>query len=231
MKSLYLWLNICSIAVPLIYSFHPKLKLYKQFHWIFLSIFITMLLFIPWDIIFTVLGVWGFNNNYYLGAHIFELPIEEWLFFICIPYACIFTHYALKYYFPKIKLSEVHTKNISYILILILFSLVLFNYKKLYTIVNFTLAIVLTITILKINRKLLQQFYLSFIVILLPFFIVNGILTGSWIENQVVWYNNLENLGIRMGTIPVEDTIYAYSMILMNLSLYEYFTKKYKNGI
>tara|TARA_B100001027_G_C16264851_1_gene331422 strand:+ start:1047 stop:1253 length:207 start_codon:yes stop_codon:yes gene_type:complete len=68
-------------------------------------------------------------------------------------------------------------------------------------------------------------------VILLPFFIVNGILTGSWIENQIVWYDNLENLGIRMGTIPVEDTIYAYSMILMNLSLYEYFTKKYKNGI
>ena len=190
-----------------------------------------MLVFIPWDIIFTVQGVWGFNNNYYLGAHIFELPIEEWLFFICIPYACIFTHYALKHYFPKIKLSERHTKNISYVLILILFSLVLFNYNKLYTIVNFTLAIVLTITILKINRKLLQQFYLSFIVILLPFFIVNGILTGSWIENQIVWYDNSENLGIRMGTIPVEDTIYAYSMILMNLSLYEYFTKKYKNGI
>ena len=100
-----------------------------------------------------------------------------------------------------------------------------------YTTVNFTLAIILTIIVLKINRKLLQQFYLSFIVILLPFFIVNGILTGSWIENQIVWYDNSENLGIRMGTIPAEDTIYAYSMILMNLSLYECFTKKDKNGI
>jgi lycopene cyclase domain-containing protein len=64
---------------------------------------------------------------------------------------------------------------------------------------------------------------------LIPFFIVNGVLTGSWIESQVVWYNNAENLGIRMGTIPVEDSIYAYSMILMNLFFFEYFTQKSKH--
>jgi lycopene cyclase domain-containing protein len=65
---------------------------------------------------------------------------------------------------------------------------------------------------------------------LIPFFIVNGVLTGSWIENQVVWYNNAENLGLRMGTIPAEDSIYAYSMILMNLFLFEYFSLKYKKN-
>jgi lycopene cyclase domain-containing protein len=62
---------------------------------------------------------------------------------------------------------------------------------------------------------------------LVPFFVVNGILTGSWIENQIVWYNNAENLGIRFGTIPVEDSVYAYSMILMNLLLFEYFSTKF----
>ena len=61
---------------------------------------------------------------------------------------------------------------------------------------------------------------------LIPFFLVNGILTGSFIEEQVVWYNNSENLNLRVFTIPIEDTIYAFSLILTNLVLTEYFQKK-----
>ena len=81
------------------------------------------------------------------------------------------------------------------------------------------------------NIKLLQHFFLTFLFILIPFFLVNGILTGSWIENQVVWYNNTENLGLRMGTIPVEDSIYAYSMILLNLFLFELLSKEKNKNI
>ncbi|GAA4270533.1 hypothetical protein GCM10022257_26340 [Hyunsoonleella aestuarii] len=61
---------------------------------------------------------------------------------------------------------------------------------------------------------------------LIPFFIVNGILTGSFIENEVVWYNNNENLSFRLFTIPIEDSIYAFSLILMNLSILEYLEKQ-----
>ena len=59
---------------------------------------------------------------------------------------------------------------------------------------------------------------------LIPFFIVNGILTGTGIEGNIVWYNDAENLGIRLGTIPVEDSAYAFSMILLNLWLFFRFT-------
>jgi len=189
---------------------------------------LTMGVFIPWDVIFTINGVWGFNSDYFLGFEIFSLPLEEWLFFICIPFACVFTHYALLLYFPNLKLNKVATKAISISLVLILFILALANYDKWYTLVNFSLAIPLTWLVYKYNPQLLQHFFLTFLVILIPFFIVNGVLTGSWIDNQVVWYNNAENLGIRMGTIPVEDSIYAYSMILMNLYFFEYLCSRFK---
>lgn len=228
MNSLYLWLNIGSIAVPLLYSFHPKLQLYKKFHCLLLSLILTMGVFIPWDVIFTINGVWGFNSDYFLGFEIFSLPLEEWLFFICIPFACVFTHYALLLYFPNLKLNKVATKAISISLVLILFILALANYDKWYTLVNFSLAIPLTWLVYKYNPQLLQHFFLTFLVMLIPFFIVNGVLTGSWIDNQVVWYNDAENLGIRMGTIPVEDSIYAYSMILMNLYFFEYLCSRFK---
>ena len=63
---------------------------------------------------------------------------------------------------------------------------------------------------------------------LIPFFIVNGVLTGTGIEGNIVWYNDDQNLGIRLGTIPVEDTVYAFSLILLNLVLFKEFSKKLK---
>jgi len=229
MNTLYLLLNLGSISVPFLYSFHPRLQLYKRFMWIFISILLTMVIFVPWDVIFTKHEIWGFNDTYFLGAKFLSLPIEEWLFFICIPFACVFTHYALLLYFPNLKLNRQVTKAISIGLITLLLILAVVNYDKWYTVINFSLAIPLTFIVYNYNTKLLQHFFLTFLVMLIPFFIVNGILTGSFITDQVVWYDNTQNLGIRMGTIPVEDSIYAYTMILCNLFLTEFFVKKFQH--
>ena len=185
-----------------------------------------MCIFIPWDVIFTKYGFWGFNETYFLNIKLLFLPIEEWLFFICIPYACVFTHYALLHYFPNIKCPDALTRIISTILILVLLSVGIINYDKWYTVINFILGSILTAFVFHNNFKLLQKFFMTFLIMLIPFFIVNGILTGSFIAEEVVWYDNTENLGIRIFTIPIEDTIYAYSLILMNLFLLEIFNRK-----
>ena len=217
MTYLYLLLNISSLSIPFLFSFHPKIKFYKKWKSLIIAMLISMLIFIPWDIIFTKNGFWGFNETYFLNIKFLHLPLEEWLFFICIPYACVFTHYSLLHFFPKLKLSLQHTKIITLILIFVFMCLSIFNYNKWYTFINFTLASIILISVRLTKIDLLKRFYLTFLVMLIPFFIVNGILTGSFIENEVVWYNNAENLNIRLFTIPIEDSVYAFSLILINL--------------
>lgn len=226
MEYLYLWINIASLSVPFIFSFHPKLKFYKKWRSLFPAIFLMMAFFIPWDILFTENGIWGFNEQYLSGIKLINLPIEEWLFFICIPYACLFTHYSLVKFFPKMALSN-RTTSISYvILITTLLAVVVYNYAKWYTAVNFAYAILLLGLIYNYSRKSLSVFFPTFLVVLIPFYIVNGLLTGSWINDEVVWYNDLHNLNIRVGTIPIEDSIYALSMLLTVFVLTQYFEKK-----
>jgi lycopene cyclase domain-containing protein len=52
---------------------------------------------------------------------------------------------------------------------------------------------------------------------LIPFWIINGILTVL----PVVWYNDLENLGIRLGSIPADDIAYNLAMLLGIVTIYE----------
>jgi lycopene cyclase domain-containing protein len=155
------------------------------------------------------------------------LPLEEILFFICIPYACIFTYEAINHFIKHDHFLSDHHHKISRTLIVLLFVVGLIFIGHLYTSVTFiALAIFLTILDIKIKPDYMGNFYLTYLIILIPFFVVNGILTGLFMDDEVVWYNNHENLGIRMGTIPFEDTFYGMLMILMNISIFEWLQSK-----
>lgn len=220
--STYLWINILTISVPLIATFDRRLQFHHRWYALWPAIIFTGLFFILWDIYFTGLQVWSFNPEHLVGINILNLPIEEWLFFITIPYATVFTYDALKRY-VKLNLNLVLLNNITIILALILFTIAIMNLDKIYTSVTFILtAIFLIMQVYILGSKFLGHFYLSYLIIFLfPFLLVNGILTGSFIHEPVVLYNNLENLSIRIFTIPVEDFIYGMLLYLMNVSIFE----------
>jgi len=228
MKYLYLCLDIGSFLIPFLFSFHPKLQFYKKWKSFFIANAIVMGFFIPWDIIFTSKGFWGFNESYISGLYLFKLPIEEWLFFICIPYACMFTHYSLLHFFPKVSISKKASHLFYVILQCVLIAVLLYFYDRWYTAVSFSFAILTLAIAFNFKRNLLDSFYFTFLVILIPFFIINGILTGSGLDNPIVWYNNTENINVRLFTIPVEDIIYAFGMLLSTLIIMDYLEKKKK---
>jgi lycopene cyclase domain-containing protein len=62
----------------------------------------------------------------------------------------------------------------------------------------------------------------AYLIILIPFLIVNGLLTAI----PVVLYNDNENLGIRLYTIPIEDIFYGMLLVMMNVVGYERFKLK-----
>lgn len=223
--SLYLSLEIFSIAIPLLLSFDKKLRFYKMWKSVFLSIVISGALFIAQDIIFLKLGIWGFNPHYHTGIFLYGLPIEEWLFFIVIPYCCLFIHYVYVLYSHAFSLNNRIVRILSGMIILLLILVIAFNLDKTYTVVNSVLLILLLSTALLDNKQVLNMYFISFLIILVPFFIVDAILTGTLIEEEVVWYNNSEITGIRLLTVPVEDIGYAFSLILLNLLL----TEKFRN--
>lgn len=226
MSFLYLILNIGSLTIPLLYSFEKKMRFIKHWKTVFTSLTIVAAIFLVWDAIFTNNGIWGFNSDYHLPFLLFGMPIEEWLFFFCIPYASVFIHYSLEYFKPSLLISKKGTQIITLGIIVTVIPVLFLNWGKAYTTVNYSFLIgILTIGFF-FGIEYLRRFYIAFLIILIPFFIVNGVLTGTGLEEPVVWYNNNENLGIRLFTIPIEDIGYAFTMLFGNVFLIEKFKKK-----
>ena len=223
MKSLYLILLLTSFAVPFAYSFEKKMHFIKHWKSVFSAITLVALFYLVWDVFFTYTGVWGFNPDYFIGLTIFQLPLEECLFFFLIPYSSLFIHYALLHFFPAVHLSDKIVKWLSVVLIGFVLIIIVLYSDRMYTLINGLVLITALLLGLKDKFNILSRFFLSYLVILIPFTIVNGVLTGSFIPEPIVWYNNEENLGLRFFTIPVEDFGYTFSLMFLNLLLIERF--------
>lgn len=221
MKYTYLLINFFSILVPMLFSFEGKMKFYKKWKQLLPAMLLTAVVFIVWDYFKTKNGVWAFNDTYTLGIRFFGLPLEEILFFFAIPYSCVFIYESVFYYVKQ----PVFGKNLCIVLIAVSLlalagSVLAFN--RVYTFsVLILLAVFLPLSVRFFTANQLDKFVITYLISLLPMAVVNGLLTAL----PVVTYNNAENLGIRIGTIPVEDFVYSFLLLLCNVVLYETFRR------
>jgi lycopene cyclase domain-containing protein len=220
MKSLYLLIDFFTVIITVIFSFHPKIKFYKSWPQFFAAAAIVGILFIAWDAIFTKLGVWNFNPKYIIGFHILNLPVEEVLFFICIPFSCVFTYYCLDKFYNLAWQPKTEDVFCIVLSVLLLITGLIFL-DRLYTSVTFiSTAFVCLILKFAFHINWFGKAISVYAILLVPFLIVNGILTGTGLEEPVVSYNNAENLHFRLFTIPVEDVFYGFEMFILNLFIY-----------
>ena len=221
---------LLSISYPFIRSFENKISFYKNWKALALAITLMMMIFISWDVIFTNLSVWSFNDKYILGYKLLSLPIEEWMFFVCVPYSCIFIHEVLNYFFPLKEIRiNIYRWNFWFALMLIVIGFVCWS--KMYTCVCFIFTGLFLLFLQAKNTQLIAEIYRTFIVSLIPFFIVNGILTGALTDEPIVIYNNLQNTMIRIITIPIEDFVYCLFMLGITILIYESQKKSVKSKL
>ncbi len=215
----YLLIDLGCILVPFLFSFyrpHPFFKTWKSF---WKANIIVALFFIIWDMAFTKMGVWGFNPDYLTGLNIGNLPLEEVLFFICIPYACTFTYFSFEYLIKSVpKLNTAFISAWTGLLIVLAFV----YSDRWYTALTFSLLAVYLV-LRQFLKMPWSRLLIAYLAILPFFFLSNGLLTGSYLDSPIVWYNDAENMGIRMFTIPVEDSMYGFLLIALNIDLYNWF--------
>lgn len=221
MNWLYLLINIGTIFFPIVLSFDKKVHFKTQWGAVILAGSIVSIPFLIWDYLFTKHAFWGFTEDYLVGWSLGGLPIEEILFFFTVPFACVFIYQCLRVYFP-----DKEFVNLNFVIYLGLFGLLTYFVWGAgggwYSVVV-SISTLLTLGYAGRNRKKYPHLPLAFLISLVPFLIVNGVLTGAATEAPIVWYNEDEFSSIRLLTIPLEDMLYAWCLISLNCILFDRF--------
>ena len=117
-------------------------------------------------------------------------------------------------------------KPYSIVISVICLVLIILFHDKTYTLVNASICLIMLLYAAFIYKSQnLGRFFLAYFISLIPFLICNGLLTAL----PVVIYNNNENMNLRLFTIPLEDTLYGLSLMLIPILIMDYFKKPKSN--
>ncbi|MBL1214615.1 MAG: lycopene cyclase domain-containing protein [Ignavibacteriae bacterium] len=218
----YLIFNIIVISGPLFFGSMKKFYFLNYWRESGISIFIAAVPFLIWDSLVTGMH-WDFNSNYILGYKIFGLPIEEISFFITVPFACLFTWEMVKRHSKKHEILNWDKSIIAISLIFIAGGVVFLFIGKGYTGLAFLIMGLCMLYDFKLGAQILKyrQFIFFFVLISLFTLVFNGYLT--W--RPVVTYGEQYQLGFRIFTIPFEDFIFGYALLILSTTIFERLVK------
>jgi lycopene cyclase domain-containing protein len=221
--NLYLWILVAIAAVPLALSFEPKVRYVRRWPAVFAAAGLVGSVYIGWDILKTEAGVWGFAERYAGSLRILGLPLPEVLFFLVVPFSCLFIYEAVRAYFTERRLAV--PRWVWFMVAGLLAAAAVIFRSQLYTLTAL-LSVALFFVLAAVFQPCLletKSFWLAMLLTYVPFLIFNGLLTAV----PVVIYNDAENWGLRVYTIPLEDFFYSFSLLGFNIFVFRIFRRRF----
>jgi lycopene cyclase domain-containing protein len=214
--SSYLLIDLAIMGVPLALSFDRRVGYYRKWPAVLGAIFITAALYVPWDVLKTAAGVWGFDSRYAGSFRLLGLPPGELLFFAVVPFAGLFIYEVVRAYTREKTFALPRLLWLALAATLVLGALVF--RRQLYTLTVLVAAGAFLLLAALLQPEVLgsRHFWLALLITYVPFLLFNGLLTAL----PVVVYDNTENWGLRVYTIPLEDFFYSFSLLGFNLLVY-----------
>ncbi|MEO6164441.1 MAG: lycopene cyclase domain-containing protein [Candidatus Binatia bacterium] len=216
MSFTYLLINGFIIAIPLALTFDKRTAYYRQIPAVGLSTGVVGACYLIWDVLVTARGEWSFNGKYLTGVHLLNLPLEEVLFFITVPYSCLFI-YEVVLYATKERFYKMSTPVLIAAIVLLMAAGMAVRDQG-YTLKALASCSFFLTVAYWLDRPLLtsRRYWTWLAICYIPFLLVNSVLTAL----PVVEYNPKAIFGLRVFTIPIEDFFYNYAMLSFYLLFY-----------
>jgi lycopene cyclase domain-containing protein len=218
----YLLIDLAIIGGPLLLTFLPWFRFYRRWRPLLIAILTVGLPFIIWDALVTALGHWAFNPRFVTGVKLFGLPVEECLFFVTVPYSCLFLYEQMITYLRdgSVKVNL----RLFFWTALACFTGALLSFNKGYTFIVLLAAGLLLLSPLVYRERFFSSrlFWWWMLACVLLFCVFNFVLTAL----PVVVYNPNAILNIRVGTIPIEDFFYNFTLLTLYAAVYGSFRRR-----
>jgi lycopene cyclase domain-containing protein len=220
--STYLIINLVIIIGPLALAWLPAFKFYRYWRAWLTAIVMVGTFFVFWDALFTLRGAWSFNPLHVAGRRLFFLPLEEILFFITVPYSCLFLYEGLIGAFKD--KPVLYSRYFFFLLAVISSAEAWFVWPQEYSAVVLLVLAGVMILGATIWAELFRSglYWLWLALGMLLFLAFNYYLTSL----PVVLYSPRAIANVRLATIPVEDFLYNFSLLTLYLGTYLWAKKK-----
>jgi lycopene cyclase domain-containing protein len=216
-KHLYSLIALAVIAGPLALSFDDKVHFFSHAPAAALALVVTGVLYLFWDSLVVLRGDWTFNPEFTGEFRIFRLPVGEILFFVAVPYSCLFLFEVVKAYFPGTDLVTVNPSFLFAGALVFVVAAWLFRTRG-YTLLALASVALFLSTLALTHPSLVgrTEFWIWFGICFVAFAAVNGLYTAL----PTIFYNPKAIWGIKVGTIPLEDFFYNLSYLGLTLCFY-----------
>ncbi len=222
MNYTYLLINVALLLIPLILIYSMKMQQNRAVKFMLLAVFINVFVFsVPTEYL-TQMKVIVFNPPYLTGFILWQLPIEELLFSLVMPFAGLAVYIFLNTRFPDLKFEK-YSLALSNILLGICIAILYFGYHNLYTLFTFLILLVFLLYVEYVNKiRFMYRFYRAWLVSLVPFYIAASIVNAL----PVIQYNEKETLIFNFLNVPFESPFYFMGMLLLTVYLFELFKSR-----